>query len=148
MCARIAHYLAGRPKNRDSIAGRDRHFCAYHQWIQGPLSLGIKRLGREVNHSPPCTIRVQEWWSCTSNSPYIFMSCFLTKHRTTSRSQSCSSWNTTEQCGVQPTHFPDLGILFIRTYLVWFLRWGIGQLQGLCVYRRSANILRCLKCGL
>jgi hypothetical protein len=30
------------------------------QWVQGPLSLGVKRPGREADHSPPCGTEVKE----------------------------------------------------------------------------------------
>jgi hypothetical protein len=30
------------------------------QWVQGTLSLGLKRLGREANHSPPSSTEVKE----------------------------------------------------------------------------------------
>jgi hypothetical protein len=30
------------------------------QWVQGALSLGVKRLRREVNHSPPYSAEVKE----------------------------------------------------------------------------------------
>jgi hypothetical protein len=30
------------------------------QWIPGTVSLGVKRPGREDNHSPPCSAEVEE----------------------------------------------------------------------------------------
>jgi hypothetical protein len=30
------------------------------QWVPGALSLGVKRLGREVDHSPPSSAEVEE----------------------------------------------------------------------------------------
>jgi hypothetical protein len=30
------------------------------QWVPGALSLGIKRPGREADHSPPCNAKVEE----------------------------------------------------------------------------------------
>jgi hypothetical protein len=30
------------------------------QWIQGALSLGVKRPGREADHSPPSSAEVKE----------------------------------------------------------------------------------------
>jgi hypothetical protein len=39
------------------------------QWIPGALSLGVKRPGREANHSPPSSAEVKNAWSCTSTSP-------------------------------------------------------------------------------
>jgi hypothetical protein len=31
------------------------------QWVPGALSLGVKRSGREVDHSPPSSAQVKEW---------------------------------------------------------------------------------------
>jgi hypothetical protein len=31
------------------------------QWVPGALSLVIKRLGREADHSPPSSAEVKEW---------------------------------------------------------------------------------------
>jgi len=36
------------------------------QWVPGNLTQGVKRPGRETNHSPPCSAEVKNWWSCTS----------------------------------------------------------------------------------
>jgi hypothetical protein len=30
------------------------------QWVPGALSLGVKRLGREADHSPPSSAEVKE----------------------------------------------------------------------------------------
>jgi hypothetical protein len=38
------------------------------QWVPGALSLGIKRPGREADHSPPSSAEVNEW-SYTSTPP-------------------------------------------------------------------------------
>jgi hypothetical protein len=35
----------------------------------GALSLGVKRPGREANHSPPSSAEVKNAWSCTSTPP-------------------------------------------------------------------------------
>jgi hypothetical protein len=35
------------------------------QWIPGALSLGVKRLEREVDHSPPSSAEVKNAWSYT-----------------------------------------------------------------------------------
>jgi hypothetical protein len=42
------------------------------QWTQGALSLGAKRLGREVDHSPPASAEVRKIWIYTSTHPYAF----------------------------------------------------------------------------
>jgi hypothetical protein len=36
------------------------------QWVLGALSLGVKRLGREVDHSPPISAEVKKMWIYTS----------------------------------------------------------------------------------
>jgi hypothetical protein len=36
------------------------------QRLPGTLSLGVKRLGREPDHSPPSTVEVQNVWRSTS----------------------------------------------------------------------------------
>jgi hypothetical protein len=39
------------------------------QWVPGSLSLGVKRLGCEADHSPPSVPRSKNEWSCTSTPP-------------------------------------------------------------------------------
>jgi hypothetical protein len=39
------------------------------QWVPGALTLGLKRLGREADHSPPSTIDVKNVCSYTSVPP-------------------------------------------------------------------------------
>jgi hypothetical protein len=39
------------------------------QWIPGALSLGVKRPGREADHSPPSTAEVKEWVELYLHSP-------------------------------------------------------------------------------
>jgi hypothetical protein len=39
------------------------------QWVRGALSLGIKRPGREADHSPPSSAEVKNTWSFTSTPP-------------------------------------------------------------------------------
>jgi hypothetical protein len=51
------------------------------QWVQGPLSLGVKQPGREADHSPPSSTEVKNAWSYTSTSQYVFMAWCLVKHR-------------------------------------------------------------------
>jgi hypothetical protein len=43
------------------------------QWVPGALSLGVKRQGRESDHSPPTSAEVKKMWIYTSTSPYVFM---------------------------------------------------------------------------
>jgi hypothetical protein len=39
----------------------------------GVLSLGVKQLGQETDHSPPSTSEVKNAWSYTSTSLYVCM---------------------------------------------------------------------------
>jgi hypothetical protein len=39
------------------------------QWIPGALSLGVKRPGREAEHSPPSSVEVNNTWSYTFTPP-------------------------------------------------------------------------------
>jgi hypothetical protein len=39
------------------------------QWLSGALSPGVKRLGREADHSPPSSAEVKNAWSYTSIPP-------------------------------------------------------------------------------
>jgi len=45
------------------------------------LSLGIKGLGHEADHSPPTSVEVKNAWSYTSIPQYTFMAWCLVKHR-------------------------------------------------------------------
>jgi hypothetical protein len=51
------------------------------QWVQGSLSLGLKRPGREADHSPPSSPEVKNAWRYTSIPEYVFMARCLVKHR-------------------------------------------------------------------
>jgi hypothetical protein len=53
------------------------------QWVPGVFSLGVKRLGREADHSPPPSAEVKNAWSYTSTSQYVFMVWCLVRHRDT-----------------------------------------------------------------
>jgi hypothetical protein len=43
------------------------------QWVPGALSPGVKRPGREADHSPPTTVEIKKIWIYTSIPPYAFM---------------------------------------------------------------------------
>jgi hypothetical protein len=42
------------------------------QWVPGALSLGVKRPGRESDHSPPLSAEVKNAWSYTSTPSIRF----------------------------------------------------------------------------
>jgi len=50
------------------------------QWVLEALSLGVKQLESEADHSPPPSAKVNVW-NYTSTPPYIFMAWCLIKHR-------------------------------------------------------------------
>jgi hypothetical protein len=43
------------------------------QWVRESLSPGVKRPGREADHSPPTSAEVKKTWVYTSTPPYVFM---------------------------------------------------------------------------
>jgi hypothetical protein len=51
------------------------------QWVPGSLSLGVKRPGREADHSLPSSADVKNAWSYTSTPQYVFMAWCSVKHR-------------------------------------------------------------------
>jgi hypothetical protein len=42
------------------------------QWVPGALSLGVKRSGREADHSPSASAEVEKMWIYMSTPPYTF----------------------------------------------------------------------------
>jgi hypothetical protein len=45
------------------------------QWVPRDLSLGVKRQGREADHSPPSRAEVKNAWSYISTPQYAFIAC-------------------------------------------------------------------------
>jgi hypothetical protein len=43
------------------------------QWVPEAFSSGVKRHGREADHSPPTSAEVKKMWIYTSTPPYAFM---------------------------------------------------------------------------
>jgi hypothetical protein len=43
------------------------------QWVPEALSAGVKRPGREADHSRPASAEVKKMWIYTSTPPYAFM---------------------------------------------------------------------------
>jgi hypothetical protein len=48
--------------------GSGAHPASY-PWVPGALSLGVKQLVREADHSPPSSAEVKNVWSYTSTPP-------------------------------------------------------------------------------
>jgi hypothetical protein len=77
---------AGRPRDRSSSTGRVKNFLFSTssrralgfiqpriQLVPGDLSQGVKRPGREADHSSPASAKVKKMWIYTSTLPYAFM---------------------------------------------------------------------------
>jgi len=47
------------------------------QWVPGALSLGVKQLGHEADHSPPSSAEVKNMWSYTSVPPICLLGMVL-----------------------------------------------------------------------
>jgi hypothetical protein len=47
------------------------------QYVPGALSPGVKRPGRESDHSPPASAEIKKMWIYTSTPPYAFMAQYL-----------------------------------------------------------------------
>jgi hypothetical protein len=58
-----------------------RHTQPPIQWVPGALSLGVKRPGREADHSSPSSAEIKNAWSYISTPQYVFMAWCLVKHR-------------------------------------------------------------------
>jgi hypothetical protein len=43
------------------------------QWVPGAISPGVKRQGREADHSLPASAEVKKIWTYTSTLPHAFM---------------------------------------------------------------------------
>jgi hypothetical protein len=81
---RYSYWLrAGRPRGRSSSPGRVKNFRSCissrpaleptQSRVPGALSRGVKRPGREADHSPPASAEVKKMWNYTSIYPYVFM---------------------------------------------------------------------------
>jgi hypothetical protein len=84
-CSRYSDSLrAGRPRDLSSSPGRVKNFLFSTssrpalrftqppiQWVPG--ALGVKRPGREADHSPSTIAEVKKMWIYTSTSPYAFL---------------------------------------------------------------------------
>jgi hypothetical protein len=55
------------------VSGLDLGPTQPPKWVFGDLSLGVKRQGREADHSFPTSAEVKEIWVYTATPPYIFM---------------------------------------------------------------------------
>jgi hypothetical protein len=53
--------------------GSGVHPTSYSMGTGGAISPGVKRPGREADHSPPANAEVKKMWIYTSTPPYTFM---------------------------------------------------------------------------
>jgi hypothetical protein len=66
------------------------------EWVPGALSLGVKRPGREADHSPSSSAEAKNAWNFTPTPQYVFMVWCSVKIRGT----------TLPQTAVIPDSFP------------------------------------------
>jgi hypothetical protein len=59
-------------------AGSGSHPASYPMGTGGSFPRGVKRQGREADHSPPTNAEVKKMWIYTSTPPYAFMAYYLT----------------------------------------------------------------------
>jgi hypothetical protein len=75
---------AGRPRGRSSGGGKNFYFSmssrpalgvqpTSYPMGTGALSPGVKRQGREADHSPPTSAEMKKMWIYTSTPTYVFM---------------------------------------------------------------------------
>jgi hypothetical protein len=77
---------AGRRRGRSSSPGTVKNFHSSMssrlalgstqspiQWVPGAFTPGVKRQGREADHSPPNSAEVKKVWIYTPTPPYVFM---------------------------------------------------------------------------
>jgi hypothetical protein len=88
MCIYII--LVGKHERRDNSEDveLDGKIKLYVSWGNasypmgtGAIFLGVKRPGREADHSAPSSAEVKNAWSYTSTPQYVFMAWCLVKHR-------------------------------------------------------------------
>jgi hypothetical protein len=89
----LKNIRTGRPRDRSWSPGRVKYFLFSTssrpalgptqlpvQWVPWALSTGVKRLGRETDHSPPASAEVKKMWICTFIPPYAFMAqCLISQ---------------------------------------------------------------------
>jgi len=52
------------------------------QYVPGYFTPGVKRLGREADHSHPSSTEIKNEWNYNSTPPYVFMAWCLIKQET------------------------------------------------------------------
>jgi hypothetical protein len=60
--------------------GSEAHPASYPMVTRGSFP-GVKRPGREADHSPPSSAEVKNAWSYTSTPQFVFIAWCLVKHR-------------------------------------------------------------------
>jgi hypothetical protein len=83
---------AGRPRDRSSSPCRVKNLLhvqtdsgahpVSYPMSTGDFFLGVKRQGREADHSPPTSAEVNKMWIYTSTPPYVFMAYCLNSFST------------------------------------------------------------------
>jgi len=66
--------------NRTASSNTVRLFDRLIQWIAVAVSSGVKRPGREADHSFPSSVEVKNAWRYTSVAQFVVMASCLVKH--------------------------------------------------------------------
>jgi hypothetical protein len=71
------------------------------QRVPGALSLGVKRPGRETDHSPPSSAEVRNAWSYTSTHPIRLYGVVLSKKHRDNFTFICNIFTLIKLCKVK-----------------------------------------------
>jgi hypothetical protein len=74
------------------------------QWVPWALPWGVKRPGREADHSLPSSAEIKNAWSYISTLPYIHMAWCLVKYRDFTLSSVIQRWATGWMIGGSSPH--------------------------------------------
>jgi hypothetical protein len=77
---RVANWEETASLRHRSQTGSRVHVDSYAMGTGG-LSPGVKRPGREAEHSPPSSPEVKNARNNTSTPPYVFIAWYFIKHR-------------------------------------------------------------------
>ena len=138
-----------RPRNRGSIPSRSKKFFSYPKLpdrLRGPFSLifkgyyeqflrGVKRPGREAEHSPPSSAEIKNEWSYTPTASYAFVACkrktFFLLYWTWKFNIYCAGvWENCEN-GHADVSERIYAIIMLFTHVQWKvtkLSWNVGML--------------------
>jgi hypothetical protein len=137
------------PVNRDSIPDRSRRNsiktdpCTHPDTIwPGFLSLGVKRFGRDANHTHPLSVEIKNTWSSTSSFFIRLPGVMLIKHRDNFAS-TFTQMTVLLFCWVWCSHTGDYEEWYIFRYDVSEKRrWTFTALHGVTSHKTVLLMFR------